>query len=244
MVFVAKKVDLPNFGEKLKKMRQEAGLSINKVAQILNIQVSYLEHLEQGEIEKMPADVYVKGFLRKYASLLGVEGESILEEYEQEIKIARHINKTSPHQSLPVLRSARFVVTPKNVSIAFILLVLVFIIGYFFYQVNFLIGAPKINLKEPAADLIIEKTNVKVIGKTEGGAQISINGQQVFTDQEGNFESDVSLNSGLNVIKIEATNRFGKSSSVTRQIMVRANPQTSASVAPVATSSNPEIIKQ
>jgi transcriptional regulator with XRE-family HTH domain len=221
MVFTDKKVDLPNFGEKLKKARQEAGLSVNKVAQILNIQVSFLEHLEKGETDKMLADVYVRGFLRKYAGLLGLEPEKLLVEYDQETKIARHLNKTPPHQSLPVLRASRFVVTPKSLSVIFVSLIIIIAAGYFFYQISFLIGAPTIDLKEPAVDLITQKTDIIVMGKTEPGVILTINGQQVFTDLDGNFERTINLSEGINLIKIEATNRFGRSNSVIRQVMVK-----------------------
>ncbi len=86
MVFSLKKVGFSTFGEKLIKLREEAGLTKQKVAQLLSIQTRYLERLEGGEIEKLPVGVYTKGFLRKYAGILSVRPEELINEYEKEIK--------------------------------------------------------------------------------------------------------------------------------------------------------------
>ncbi|TSC53904.1 MAG: cytoskeleton protein RodZ [Parcubacteria group bacterium LiPW_39] len=222
MVFTAKKVEaLPSFGERIKKAREEADLTKEKVGQLLNIRVGYLEKLESGEFEKLPADVYTRGVLRKYAKILGTEPETLLAEYEKEIKIIRHLNKTKQHQSLPSLRSSRFIITPRTFSFLFLTLIFLLVAGYLFYQLYFLISPPALVIFEPAGDLVIQNTAITIKGKTEPGARLTINGQQIYIDKDGGFEQAVNLNQGLNSIKIEAMNRFEKTSSVVRQVMVR-----------------------
>ncbi len=220
MVFTAKKVELPTFGEKLKKAREEAGLSKQKVTQLLNIQAKYLEILEQGEIEKMPADVYVKGFLKKYAKILGIDADVLIGEYENEIKIAQHLNKQK-HQSLPRLHFRRFTVTPRFLGIIFGIIIFLLVGGYLFYQFNFLISPPKLTIREPIDNLTTDKTTVIIKGQTEPGAKLTINGQPVYINKDGGFEQEVNLNQGLNLIKIEAANRFAKSRAETRKILVK-----------------------
>jgi len=222
MVFTAKKVEeLPGFGEKLRKAREEAELSKEKVAQLLNIRLKHLERLESGEIEKLPADVYARGILKKYAKILRMEEGALLADYEKEIKILRHLNKEKQHQSLPVLRSRRFIVTPRTFSLFFLCLILLLVAGYLFYQLYFLISPPKLIIFEPVGDLVTQNTAVTIKGKTEPGAKLTINGQETYIDKDGTFEQIINLNQGLNLIKIEAANRFGKSSSAMRQIMVK-----------------------
>ncbi len=222
MVFTAKKVEaLLSFGEKLRKAREEAELSKEKVAQLLNIRIKSLERLESGEIEKLPVDVYARGILKKYAKILRMEEGALLADYEKEIKILRHLNKEKQHQSLPVLRSRRFIVTPRTFSLFFLCLILLLVAGYLFYQLYFLISPPALVVFEPAGDLVTQNTAITIKGKTEPGARLTINGQQIYINKDGNFEQAINLNQGLNLIKIEATNRFEKSTSVVRRVMMR-----------------------
>jgi len=221
MVFVAKKVELPHFGEKIKKLRQEAGLTQAKVAQLLNIQEKYLDCLEKGEIEKMPAGVYVKGFLRKYAALLRADADELVEEYASEEKISWHWSreKTAP-KKLPSLRFGSFTVTPQLVSWAAILVFVGLVAGYFFWQLNFLLGSPSLELFAPREDLTVNNNEFVIKGKTEPGVKLTLNSQEVNLDREGSFEQKINLAKGINVVEVTAINRFGKSVSVKRQIML------------------------
>lgn len=195
-------------------------MSKQKVTQLLNIQAKYLEILEQGEIEKMPAEVYVRGFLKKYAKILGTDADILLGEYENEIKIAQHLNKQK-HQSLPRLHFRRFTVTPRFLGVIFGIIIFLLVGGYLFYQLNFLISPPRLIIFEPAGDIAIEKNTIIVKGQTEIGAKLTINGQPVYINKDGSFEQKINLNQGLNTIKIEAANRFGKSRSEVRRIVLR-----------------------
>lgn len=192
-----------------------------KVAQLLNLPIKYLERLEAGEIEKLPADVYSKGFLRKYAKLLEIDAKTLVAEYEKESRIASHL-KSQAYQSLPILRSRRFVITPKTLSWGLGLIILFLVAGYFFYQLHFLLSPPSLRVLEPAsADFITNSAFVFLKGQTEPGVKLTINGQQSYIDKDGNFEQAINLVRGLNVIKIEATNRFGKSSFEVKRIMLK-----------------------
>jgi transcriptional regulator with XRE-family HTH domain len=221
MVFVAKKVELPSFGEKLKRARQEAGLSIQKVAQLLNVPIRYLERMEDGNLENLPADVYNRGLLKKYAKILNVDNEILLGEYENEAKINRHLDKAVSRRPAKQFYSSRFVLTSRSFGWLFGGLVLLLIVGYFFYQLQFLLSPPKLVIFEPPQDFLTENKNVTLRGQTETGAQLTINSQQTYIDEKGNFNAPLELNQGLNSIKIEATNKFGKSTSVVWQIMLK-----------------------
>ncbi len=222
MVFVAKPVEeLPSFGGKLKKAREEAGLTKEKVVQLLNWPGRYLERLERGEIDKLPPDVYSKGFLRKYAALLGLPEEALVAEYEKEAKIVRHLHSQT-HQSLPQLAVRRLVITPQTLGWLGGAIVAFFVLGYLGYQLHFLVSPPALTVSEPAAaELTVESAPILLKGQTEPGSKLTINGQLTYIDKDGNFEQSVNLDKGLNVIKIEATNRFGKSSVETRQVMLK-----------------------
>lgn len=60
-------------GEALSRARQARGISINDASERLRIRAHYLEAMESGDWACLPEEVYVMGFLRQYASLLGVD---------------------------------------------------------------------------------------------------------------------------------------------------------------------------
>jgi len=66
-------------GERLSQARQARDISIADASDRLRIRGNYLEALESGDWTPLPEEVYVMGFLRQYASLLGVDISSDIE---------------------------------------------------------------------------------------------------------------------------------------------------------------------
>lgn len=60
---------------KSSKNRQQYRMSYAEIAKATRIQAKYLESLENGEYEKLPAEVYVRGFLKSYARHLGLNDD-------------------------------------------------------------------------------------------------------------------------------------------------------------------------
>jgi len=71
---------LIKIGSLLKEKRESLGLTILDVANVLKINPTYIEAMEKGEIEKFPAEVYYKGFLKNYAKYLKVDISGMFEE--------------------------------------------------------------------------------------------------------------------------------------------------------------------
>ena len=69
-------------GMRLMEKRESLGLSLQSVADRTKIPVNVLKSLEEGFIAGLPAPVFVKGFLRSYALLLGLSPEEIIAEYK------------------------------------------------------------------------------------------------------------------------------------------------------------------
>ena len=64
----------------LRETREAKGLTLNDVEQATRIQSRYLEALEDEEYDRLPGEVYVRGFLRNYARFLGIDLEARLAE--------------------------------------------------------------------------------------------------------------------------------------------------------------------
>ncbi len=67
------------YGERLRKARESAGLSVDQVAQQLKLGPRQIEAIEAEDLENLPEIAYVRGFVRNYARLLGLDARSLLE---------------------------------------------------------------------------------------------------------------------------------------------------------------------
>jgi|BEDMetMinimDraft_2_1075160.scaffolds.fasta_scaffold01501_2 transcriptional regulator with XRE-family HTH domain len=68
-------------GEILKKAREDKNLSLEDVETATKIKREYLKALEQENFEKIPAPVYVRGYLRQYARYLGLNDDELVQKY-------------------------------------------------------------------------------------------------------------------------------------------------------------------
>lgn len=71
--------DARGCGDRLREARAAAGLSVQEVASRLRMPVHVVEALEEGRWQVIGASVFVRGQLRSYARLLGVDVEPLLE---------------------------------------------------------------------------------------------------------------------------------------------------------------------
>jgi cytoskeleton protein RodZ len=65
-------------GQRLRAERERRGLSDQQVASDLHVDVTTIEAFETGNLTSLGAPVHVKGHLRKYAMLLGLDAEPLL----------------------------------------------------------------------------------------------------------------------------------------------------------------------
>ncbi|OJH79407.1 MAG: hypothetical protein BSK19_03545 [Stenotrophomonas maltophilia] len=67
-------------GTRLRQAREAAGLTLEDVGQRLRMPVQVVKSLEQEQWQKLGAPVFVRGQLRSYARLLGVDVSELLEQ--------------------------------------------------------------------------------------------------------------------------------------------------------------------
>jgi len=201
-------------GEKLRKLRSEKRISLNEVSRVTRIQSAYLEYLEEGMYEKLPADVYVKGFLRSYADFLGINEQILIKLYEKEKGIRKNVAENKFPQirksaSKPINISA-FVVTPQKLAIYLIALLIIAGITYLYREIGSFSDAPRLIILNPAADTRIENNSLSIEGITEKDAKLFINDQPILVNDDGKFKENVTLQKGVNMINLKAINKFGK----------------------------------
>ena len=74
---------MKEIGEKLKITREEQGVSVEEAASDLNLRVSQIENIEQGNLKAFKDVFYLKYFIRDYAKYLGLNEEEIIDEFNE-----------------------------------------------------------------------------------------------------------------------------------------------------------------
>ena len=67
----------------LRDRRERLAREITDIAKITRIKGSYLKSIEDEEYDKLPVEVYTRGYIRKYAEFLGVPSDEALSPYEK-----------------------------------------------------------------------------------------------------------------------------------------------------------------
>jgi cytoskeleton protein RodZ len=72
-------------GDVLRAAREEQGRSIEDVARVQRVRTDYLRALEDENFDTFGGDIYAKGFLRSYATELGLDPQPLLDTYRREV---------------------------------------------------------------------------------------------------------------------------------------------------------------
>ncbi len=68
-------------GNSLREARVRRGIEFAQAEQATKIRGKYLRALEEERFDQLPAETYVKGFLRIYANYLGLDGQLYVDEF-------------------------------------------------------------------------------------------------------------------------------------------------------------------
>lgn len=82
-------------GERLRNAREARGLTLTAAETLTRIRAVYLQALEEERFDRLPGRMYIRGFLRTYAKVLGLNPDELTHAYPQAF--------TAPEQ--PILSS-------------------------------------------------------------------------------------------------------------------------------------------
>jgi len=88
-------------GSSLREARLRQGLDFPELEQATKIRGKYLRALEDEEFSVLPAQTYVKGFLRNYAEYLGLDGQLYVDEFNSRYVVGEDEVLSRPRRSPP-----------------------------------------------------------------------------------------------------------------------------------------------
>ena len=71
-------------GEVLRAERERRQLTIHDIEEATSIRALYIEAIEEGNYDKLPGDVYTKGFIKNYSTFLNLDAESLTKQFVEE----------------------------------------------------------------------------------------------------------------------------------------------------------------
>jgi hypothetical protein len=103
------------------------------------------------------------------------------------------------------MRNINFSLKEMAVIAFFVLLIV-----YALFQARFLILGPIVTINKPENGELVTENVIIVEGRAQNIAYISMNGRPIFIDSKGNWSEKYVISEGLNIITIEAKDRFGR----------------------------------
>lgn len=192
--------------EYLKEERLKKGLTLENIEEETNIKKEFLEAIEEGKFKNLPSQSYALGFVKNYASFLGLP----------EGKTAAFFRREVESESFEIVPNYRrnqhkfkgnFFLRPQGI---FTLLLVTAVLGYILFQYSSLLFGPSLLVISPREGQIFSQNVVEVKGKTNIYDTVQIEGEEVYVGYDGSFKKSLYIYSGDKKIKIVAKNRVGK----------------------------------
>ena len=79
----------PYQGKMLRQIREKMGMDLKTISLETKISLKVLELIEEEALDRLPAQVYLKGFLRGYAQCLGLDPKKVIEDYLSSMEPAK-----------------------------------------------------------------------------------------------------------------------------------------------------------
>jgi hypothetical protein len=111
-------------GISLRDARERQGLDLHQAELAVKIRAKYLRALEAEDFDVLPAQTYVRGFLRAYADYLGLDGQLYVDEYTSRFVVdeyaPRRVRRVKVQHRQPYPRVERNIVLLALTGIALV----------------------------------------------------------------------------------------------------------------------------
>ena len=121
-----------DFGAYLKSERELRGVTLEELHSKTKIPVRYLKALEKNQFDKLPEEVFIKGYIRSFAKIIGAKEDELLSTYIDITKTASSTdtnNQTTSNQK-------HFTFEPKFI---FVLIITILFLSGSVWGINILI---------------------------------------------------------------------------------------------------------
>jgi len=112
---------MESIGRYLRRERELRQVSLEELAQTTRIPFKMLQHIEDDDFEKLPGEIFARGFLKCYARALGIGSDEVLAVYGQQNRRVAAVTPAPIMAIQPPERGRRF-----GIAIALVILLILF----------------------------------------------------------------------------------------------------------------------
>jgi len=208
-----------SLGCKFRQIREERGLNLEQLCRRLQIAPRYLRAIEEENYSALPlAKAYRFAYIREYADELGLPTSGCLEQFCRE----NGLSDTTPIHPCRSLRWSTFAPLSSILRLALLSSFILLFIGYLIWQINGIATPPKLFVYSPSEGAVVAEPIAVIQGETALESKLTINGQNIMLNERGQFETKVDLIPGVNTLSIISTKKHGKTTTITRHLVVQS----------------------
>lgn len=202
-------------GKYLKEIRLKKRISLSNLENEIKVKKNFIQAIEEEEWQKLPDYPVVVGFVKSIANCLQLNPKATASLLKRD-----YLPKSLKGSPDPEVNN-RFFWNPKRTFFVGIGIIIVLILGYLIYQYFQFISPPKLEILSPKENQIVIGKGVRVSGRTDTDAKITINNQPVIVDQNGFFEEEIAVVKETQELVIKAISRSGKETQIRRKLEIK-----------------------
>ena len=205
----------PSLPDRLAAARERKGVDLSRAERDTKIRARYLAALERGDYRDLPGTVYTKGFLRNYATYLGLDAEDVVRQWRRE-----RGDQQGPEPLVvpprPIAEPPRPLTFSPSIIVAALMTLGVVAFGvYLAVQLLRYAKPPELAVTNPATAVLEVQdgvTTYSLEGTSTAGATIEITTAgptqpyRTTADSDGRWSVLVDLRRGKNEFQISAKN--------------------------------------
>jgi hypothetical protein len=160
--------------------------------------------------------------IKKYAHYLHLDEDKILDFYQKSNgrKISSGEKDLLPYN--------RFTVSRPRLSQVFSLIfrqlikfsLIIFVLGYFLFELSQFLLPAQIILYYPPKDLITSNPNLEIFGKVIRSKILYLQEKEINFDENGFFREQITLNPGSNILELKAVNSLSRETILEQNIVL------------------------
>ncbi len=178
---------MASFGDRLRKEREQRGITLDDIALTTKIGTRLLRALEEEKFEQLPGGIFNKGFVRAYARHVGIDEDQAIADYmsavggvelkvipdpESPTKAPERVHEPAPQARLHVVREDRVsepaAAIPWGLLAIALLLIALALAGWSYYH-----RERQLNQNRNPGQPQVESANTSSSGMPGGGASNS-----------------------------------------------------------------------
>jgi hypothetical protein len=199
-----------NFEDFLIEKLKEKNFNLKKLSEVSGISLKNLENLIAENFSELPAMPYIRGYLITLGKILNFDYEI----WWNYFKNKKEIKKSGIKDALP---QNRFI-AKSSLKPILIILISIIVLVYFVLRFNFIFGKPILEVNIPSELIKVNDKNFVISGFAKSADKVFINNQEINLSNDGGFNKEVILESGINNFEIKAQKVLGKETKIIRQI--------------------------